>query len=145
MLPTSQLATAQFVKVESPQDGVALVRLNRPNKRNALTQDMIAQLEATLALIDANNEVRALVIAGTPGGAFCGEIPSTGFKMCSSDVMSTAGVDLGELMRISTGGAYECAFLRDLTDAFTNLSKPIVAAVAGLAVWPPLRPISECR
>jgi enoyl-CoA hydratase/carnithine racemase len=46
----------------------------------------------------------------------------------------TAGVDLGELVQISTGEAHSRRFLADLTDAFAVFRKPIVAAVVGFAV-----------
>lgn len=45
-----------------------------------------------------------------------------------------AGVDLKELVHISTAEAHQRNFLKDLTDAFARFSKPTVAAVAGFAV-----------
>lgn len=45
-----------------------------------------------------------------------------------------AGMDLNELVQISTAAAHQRAFLKDLTDAFANFSKPIIAAVVGFAV-----------
>lgn len=46
----------------------------------------------------------------------------------------TAGMDLKELVQISTAEAHQRNFLKDLTDAFARFSKPSVAAVAGFAV-----------
>lgn len=45
-------------------------------------------------------------------------------------------MDLKELVRISEAEAHDRKFLRDLTDAFTAFSKPVVAAVVGFAVGP---------
>lgn len=45
-----------------------------------------------------------------------------------------AGMDLKELVQISTAEAHQRGFLKDLTDAFARFSKPSVAAVAGFAV-----------
>jgi enoyl-CoA hydratase len=45
-----------------------------------------------------------------------------------------AGMDIGELVQISTAEAHRRAFLKDLTDAFARFSKPIIAAVVGFAV-----------
>jgi hypothetical protein len=45
-----------------------------------------------------------------------------------------AGVDLSELVKISTSEAHSRRFLADLTDAFAIFRKPIVAAVVGFAV-----------
>lgn len=47
-----------------------------------------------------------------------------------------AGMDLNELVQISTAEAHRRAFLKDLTDAFAGFSKPIIAAVVGFAVSP---------
>ncbi|GJC80780.1 enoyl-CoA hydratase, mitochondrial [Colletotrichum liriopes] len=95
--------------------GVALIRFDRPAKRNAFSQAMIGELVATLAHLDALNTVRAVVVTGGADGPFC------------------AGMDLNELVQISTAEAHQRAFLKDLTDAFARFSKPIIAAVVGFA------------
>ncbi|TQN66329.1 4-chlorobenzoyl coenzyme A dehalogenase-2, partial [Colletotrichum shisoi] len=51
--------------------GVALVRFDRPAKRNAFSQAMIGELVATLAHLDALDSVRAVVVTGGPDGPFC--------------------------------------------------------------------------
>lgn len=52
--------------------GVALVQLDRPEKRNAFSQAMIGGLVAILSQLDSNALVRALVLTGSPDGPFCG-------------------------------------------------------------------------
>ncbi|KAF6829993.1 enoyl- hydratase [Colletotrichum plurivorum] len=96
--------------------GTALIRFDRPAKRNAFSQVMIGEMVATLAHLDALEAVRAVVITGGPDGPFC------------------AGMDLNELVQISTAEAHRRAFLKDLTDAFAGFSKPIIAAVVGFAL-----------
>ncbi|KAF4783492.1 enoyl-CoA hydratase/isomerase [Colletotrichum scovillei] len=98
------------------EKGVALVRFDRPAKRNAFSQVMIGELVSTLAHLDALETIRAVVVTGGPEGPFC------------------AGMDLNELVQISTAAAHQRAFLKDLTDAFANFSKPIIAAVVGFAL-----------
>ncbi|KAK1708406.1 hypothetical protein CaCOL14_005157 [Colletotrichum acutatum] len=98
------------------EKGVALVRFDRPAKRNAFSQVMIGELVSTLAHLDALDTIRAVVVTGGPEGPFC------------------AGMDLNELVQISTAAAHQRAFLKDLTDAFANFSKPIIAAVVGFAL-----------
>ncbi|OLN85686.1 4-chlorobenzoyl coenzyme A dehalogenase-2 [Colletotrichum chlorophyti] len=53
------------------EKGVALVRFDRPAKRNAFSQAMISELVATLAHLDALDTVRAVVVTGGPDGPFC--------------------------------------------------------------------------
>jgi enoyl-CoA hydratase/carnithine racemase len=57
--------------VQERRGAVSIVRLNRPDTRNALTVAMLRELGA--ALLDAENDpaVRALVLTGTGGRAFC--------------------------------------------------------------------------
>ncbi|TDZ61593.1 Enoyl-CoA hydratase [Colletotrichum trifolii] len=110
----ADLQTLQLT-LDEPK-GVALVRFNRPAKRNAFSQAMIGELVATLKRLDAEESIRAVVVTGGPDGPFC------------------AGMDLNELVQISTAEAHSRAFLKDLTDAFANFSKPLIAAVVGFAL-----------
>ncbi|KAK7431666.1 hypothetical protein QQZ08_001885 [Neonectria magnoliae] len=96
--------------------GVALIQFNRPAKRNAFSQNTIHELVSVLAHLDALDSVRALIITGGPDGHFC------------------AGMDLNELVQITTAEAHQRFFLKDLTDAFARFSKPIIAAVIGYAL-----------
>lgn len=51
---------------------VAVVQLNRPAKRNALTQGMMDRLVTLLGRLDRSEAVRAVVLMGTRRGAFSG-------------------------------------------------------------------------
>lgn len=93
---------------------VRVIRFNRPEKKNALTQPMYAAI--TKALHEANDSaaIRCVMLAGAPG-AFC------------------AGADIGEFLESAQSGG-----LRPKTIAFLHAlaktEKPLVAAVGGLAV-----------
>ena len=98
----------------SREDGVVLVTLDRPARRNALTVEGFAELGRVLAEIAANPTDRAVVVTGA-GGAFCG------------------GADLSE-------GVPDEAVLRVMdrvnvaARALHRLPQPCVAAVDGPAV-----------
>jgi len=89
---------------------VATVTLNRPQRRNALSGELIAALREVLAELDAEPEVRAIILTGADP-AFC------------------AGLDLTELgqpdspLRRVTGGP-----------VVPDLAKPLIGAVNGVAV-----------
>lgn len=51
-------------------DGIAQVRLHRPDKLNALTLDLLAELVATARELGRDRSLRAVVLAGE-GGSFC--------------------------------------------------------------------------
>ncbi|KAL1879835.1 hypothetical protein Daus18300_001673 [Diaporthe australafricana] len=109
--------STEHIKVLADDDGgVAVLQLNRPQKRNAFTQAMIDAMVAALGYLDARKETRALVVTGSPGGG------------------PFSGMDLKELIQISTAEAHQKNFLKDLTDAFARFSKPSVAAVSGFAL-----------
>ncbi|KAH7069519.1 ClpP/crotonase-like domain-containing protein [Paraphoma chrysanthemicola] len=95
--------------------GVAVVELNRPKKRNALSQALIDELTAALSQLDRSPTVRVIVLSGADASPFC------------------AGADLSELAKISTAEAYSRKYLKDLGDAISSFRKPILAAVRGFA------------
>ena len=65
---TIDTGTEDFLAYE--EDGVAVMTLNRPAARNAMSGEMNAALERTLDWAERSASVRALVLTGA-GGAFC--------------------------------------------------------------------------
>ncbi len=53
----------QLIHLEA-REGVAVLTLNRPEKRNAISDDMRTELIGALESIAANREIRALVLTG---------------------------------------------------------------------------------
>ena len=95
--------------------------LNRPEKRNALTRAMLAELSQALSDLHLERRVRAVVLTGA-GPAFC------------------AGMDLQEMRETSQSESphtqwHEDAVLyRDLLEAMWRYPKPLIAAVNGPAM-----------
>jgi 2-(1,2-epoxy-1,2-dihydrophenyl)acetyl-CoA isomerase len=52
------------------EDRVATITLNRPERRNAVSMEMLGALEVALVAAEADDDVRAVVLTGA-GGAFC--------------------------------------------------------------------------
>jgi 2-(1,2-epoxy-1,2-dihydrophenyl)acetyl-CoA isomerase len=102
-----------------PAPRVALVELNRPDKRNALSAALVSELGRTLQETAARDDVRALVLTGR-GSGFC------------------AGADLAEFDRILGPTAADAVAgvgrYNDLAETLARLSVPTVAAVNGAAV-----------
>lgn len=97
-------------------DGVALLTLNRPQCMNAVNQELRSALISTLAQLDADETVNAIVITGSGTRAFC------------------AGQDLDEAA--ATEWNQLAAWLnaqRAMYQAVRNLNKPCVAAINGVA------------
>ncbi len=93
--------------------GVLSLRMNRPEKKNALNRAMYAELSDALDAANTDEAIRAVLLLGGEGAFSAG-----------NDIADFAGFDggrgLGEVLR----------FLR----AVVALEKPLVAAVDGLAV-----------
>jgi enoyl-CoA hydratase/carnithine racemase len=94
---------------------VRTVRMNRPQKKNALTVAMYAALVEALEGAGASTQVRCVVIAGAPG-AFC------------------AGNDLQDFLDASSNADGLAPALVGFLHALARAEKPLVAAVSGLAV-----------
>ncbi len=99
------------------EQGVATIRLDRPERLNALTFDVYAELRDTFATLRGREDVRCVVVTGT-GRAFC-----TG-----GDVKDI----IGKLFDVSD--AQLLAFMRmtcDLVENILALEKPVIASLNG--------------
>jgi methylglutaconyl-CoA hydratase len=98
---------------------VALITLNRPEKRNALNDALVSGLKASLREADSNEAVRVVVITGA-GADFC------------------SGADLAALQKISESSVTEnledAQSLMELFALIRRVRVPVVAAVRGRAL-----------
>ena len=121
--PTSTPETAAVAKFLIERRGaVALVTLNRPQALNSLTRTMHRALQAALAQIQGDADVRALVLTGA-GRGFC-----AGLDL--SELDWTPGPDLAE--RANLGPVLDECF-NPTARALMNLRVPTVAAANGVA------------
>ena len=112
---------AEIVQYEARYPA-AIIRLNNPETRNALSIPMLEAITAAFERAEADPEVRAIIFTGT-GSAFC------------------AGMDLKELrgalddLKFTDGGAAWESALRGehLIDRVFKSLKPTIAAVNGAA------------
>lgn len=106
------------------EGGVATITLDRPEKLNALTATMGAELLDAFDRVDADDDVRAVIMTGR-GRAFCaGADLSLGGSAFDYDAHDVAGPAPTE--RRDGGGL--------LTLRIFRLLKPIIAAINGPAV-----------
>ena len=98
----------------SNEGPVRKIRMNRPEKKNALTLAMYEAMAAAIEDAGADTSVRCLLIAGAPD-IFC------------------AGNDLNDFVAMARTGALGTPIVRFL-HALARCEKPLVAAVSGAAV-----------
>jgi enoyl-CoA hydratase/carnithine racemase len=121
--PTGSPITQQFtnrvtddaVLCERLEPGIAVLRLNRPAKRNALDSPTLALLNTRLDELAGDGELRALVLSTTSTSALC------------------AGADIGETLDDAGGIARMAAFTR-LYAAVDAFPVPVVAVCVGNCV-----------
>lgn len=116
----SETPTDQPEVVVERHDEVAVIRLNRPEKLNAVTTQNLTGIIAALDACDADDEIRAVVLTGT-GRAFCaGADISAGGDTFAAD----PDQDTGEAPP-DTGGRVALRLFR--------MTKPVISAINGSA------------
>ncbi len=103
------------ITVEKDPAGYAVLTLNRPDAMNALSRQLRAELAAAVRALEADPEVRVLILTGAGQRAFC------------------AGLDLKEL----GAGGLSVADGVEVDDPVTSLSAfsgPIIGAINGVAI-----------
>lgn len=99
------------------RDGpVAVVTMNRPEAMNALSRGLRAELAAAMEAVNADPEVRAVVLTGAGTRAF------------------TAGLDLKELGVEGLGAANASEPLANPVKAIETCAKPVIGAINGVAI-----------
>jgi enoyl-CoA hydratase len=125
-----------YEHLEIERDGhVATVYLNRPEKLNALSEDMWADIPEAVSGLDADDEIRVIVLAGL-GKAF------------------TVGIDIGLLATLQPAGSSPADGNRRLYDTIKRLqhtvscladtAKPVIAAIHGYCLGAGANLISAC-
>jgi enoyl-CoA hydratase/carnithine racemase len=116
------MTTYEFITYEKDDDGIATITLNRPDRLNAINSEIGQELIKVLDEVDADPDVRAVILTGA-GRAFC------------------AGADLkagAAAFAPKPDGSSSSDVLRDwggvLVLRIFSLTKPIIAAINGASV-----------
>ena len=97
------------------EDGVALIRLNRPETLNALNTQLLSELADAVRAADANEKVRCIVLTG-------------------SEKAFAAGADIKEMAEKSFVDAFVDDLFTNESESLLRCRKPIIAAVSGYAL-----------
>jgi len=105
----------QNIQVSTPETGVALIRLNRPKALNALSNALMADVNAALSELAADTSIGAVVFTGNGPKAFA------------------AGADIKEMQNQTFSDVYGGDMLSRWTKLY-EFRKPTIAAVNGYAL-----------
>jgi enoyl-CoA hydratase len=97
------------------RDGLALVRLNRPEKMNALSRAMLDELMETFNRIEREEKVRAVLLTSANDRAFC----------AGTDIVELAGLNEDGARRAAERGQEICARIE-------HCRVPVIAAINGV-------------
>ena len=101
------------------EEGIATIAMNRPDKRNALSPELVADLASAFVDLGSDNNVKVIILKGN-GPAFC------------------AGADLAYLQQISENSAQEnvadSTTLMRMMQGIVECPKPVIAMVHGPAI-----------
>jgi len=115
----------RFVSRSPARDGVVVVTLRRPDRRNAIGPALAAHLEAILGRVSEDRAVRAVVLTGS-GPTFC------------------AGADMKERLSGPEASAAVFSAVRRASAAVHAVAIPVVAAVHGHALGAGLELAAMC-
>jgi enoyl-CoA hydratase/carnithine racemase len=108
------------------REGVATMTLNRPEKRNALSRELLQHMAAALETI-GNDRTALVVVLAARGPAFC------------------AGHDLGEMVSCSEDSYHELFSLcSNVMQQLRRLPQPVIARVQGLATAAGCQLVAAC-
>ena len=119
--------TAEHIRFETDAEGIGVLTIDRPEKRNAMTYAMLNAFIGKVREAGESDAVRVLIVTGA-GGAFC------------------AGTDLADLATVPgenrgvRGGAQE----RGVWWPLTSCPKPVIGAIDGYAVGMGAEFTSQC-
>jgi enoyl-CoA hydratase len=125
--PGSPPMTAHHIRFEVDDEGIGVITIDRPEKRNAMTYAMLAAFIAAVRTAGEDERVRVLIVTGA-GGAFC------------------AGTDLADLATVpgETRGVRGEAVDHDVWWPLVACPKPVIGAIDGYAVGMGAEFTSQC-
>jgi len=110
------------ITLEHPDEGITLVRLDRPAKLNAMNVELISELHAALDGIATDRSCRVVIITGA-GRGFCAGLDLGGYGT------APGGEDVG---RVQASMAVQ-KHIAALVPKLRSLPQPVIAAVNGPA------------
>src|SRR5687767_9181629 len=110
-------------------DATGIVRLNRPKAHNAINESVIDVLESVFDRVEADPQLRALIITGTKENSFC------------------AGGDLHYFATLDTRekGIEMSRRMQKLLDRLWSGQKPVIVAINGQALGGGCEIITACH
>jgi enoyl-CoA hydratase len=118
------MTESNFVLVDRPRPHTAIVTMNRPERMNSMSFDVMVPLRDTLRGLGDDNDIRAIVLTGG-GTAFCSGADQSGEK---GKMPNIGG------LTAPTVGLRAMELLEEIVLTVRGLHQPVIAAVNGPAI-----------
>ena len=112
-----------FVTTEFPRPGVCLITLNRPERMNAMSFDVMVPFKEALEEAGFNNDVRAVIVTGA-GEGFC----------AGADLEDPGWLDIFNGLTVPGIARRAMRILEDVVRTIHDLPQPVICAVNGAAI-----------
>lgn len=107
----------ELIILNKEENGIATITLNRPQVANALSRELLAELNNRLISLQANREVRCIIITGSGEKVFC------------------AGADLKERKELPDAEIRQAVSLIGQTfHVIETMPQPVIACINGMAL-----------
>lgn len=107
----------QHLTIETGDDRIAVLTINRPDKLNALNSEVLDEIDEAFSHLKQNGAVKAVIVTGAGDKAFA------------------AGADIKELSHLdSESGKKVSQKGQDIFNKIENFPKPVIAVVNGYAL-----------
>lgn len=103
------------------RDAIEIIRLNRPEKLNALSRDMISALSETFTRLGSDAGLRVVILTGAGDQAFC-----AGTDICELSDLAKSDLAKEQAEEVSQRG-------QSLCNQIESFPVPVIAAVNGIA------------
>jgi 3-hydroxypropionyl-coenzyme A dehydratase len=106
-----------LLDLQANDEGVAIIKINRPDVLNALNKEAMSELSAAIDIVDVDDKIKVVIITGTGERSFC----------AGADIRYVVNIDPIEAEKYAT-------FIHGLLNKIENLEKPVIAAINGYAL-----------
>jgi 3-hydroxypropionyl-coenzyme A dehydratase len=106
-----------LLDLQAKDEGVAIIKINRPEVLNALNRETVSELSTAIDIVGADDKIKVLIITGTGERSFC----------AGADIRYVVNIDPIEAEKYAT-------FIHNLLNKIENLEKPVIAVVNGYAL-----------
>jgi len=114
---------SDFIKIEKPRKGITVIKLNRPERMNAMAFDVMVPLKEALEQVSFDNQCRVVILTGE-GAGFCS----------GADLQDPGYLSIFDGLTMPGIARRAMKVLDDVIHAVQTMHQPVIAAVNGPAI-----------